>query len=104
MSVSVEFEHAIGLNVQTKNGLCYHPNGQHYIYSSGGNIVIGDLTNPNSQEFLRKHDDSVTCLRLSNSGNLIGSGQQGVNSNVYVWDFNTKEILLTLEEHDNRVQ
>lgn len=104
MSISVEFEHAIGLNVQTKHGLLYHPDGQHYIYSSGGNILIGDLTNPNSQEFLRKHDDLVTCLSLSKSGNLIGSGQLGVNSNVYVWNFITREILLVLEEHDHMVQ
>lgn len=104
MPISVEFEHAIGLNVQTKNGLLYHPNGHNYIYSSGGNIVMCDLTNPNSQEFFRKHDDLITCLRLSASGNYIASGQQGNAANVYVWDFHTRKVLLTLEEHDHMVQ
>jgi cilia- and flagella-associated protein 52 len=101
---SVEFEHAIGLNVHAKNGLMYHRNGQNYVYSTGGNIVIGDLLNPNSQEFLRQHDDNITCLRLSPTGSMIASGQRGENSNVYVWDFNERRVLLTLEEHDHMVQ
>ena len=104
MSVSVEFEHAIGQNAQTKNGLLYHPNGQNFIYSAGGNIVVGDLTDPNKQDFLRQHDDLITCLCMSNSGNLIGSGQLGENSNAYVWDFSRKTVILTLEEHDHMVQ
>ena len=104
MSVAVVFEHAIGLNIQTKKGLLYHPNSQNYIYSIGGNIIIGDLTNPNSQEFLRKHDDLITCLQLSPTGNFLASGQLGNNSNVHVWDFNTQKVILTLEEHDKFVQ
>lgn len=104
MSETIEFEHAIGLNINTKNGLLYHNNGENYIYSCGGNILVADLTNPNSQEFFRKHDDQITCLRLSPSGNLLASGQLGENSNVYVWDFNSKKVILTLEEHDHMVQ
>jgi WD40 repeat protein len=41
---------------------------------------------------------------LSPTGSLIASGQRGENSNVYVWNFNDRRVILTLEEHDNMVQ
>ena len=104
MSTSVEFDHCIGLNCRTKNGLIYHPNGQNFLYSSGGNIIIGDLTDPNVQHFLRKHDDIITSLALSPSGKYIASGQLGENSNIHVWDFEERRLLMTLEEHDHMVQ
>ena len=101
--MSVEFEHLIGLNT-VPAGVLFHPNGQKYVYSSGANVIIGDLTDSHSQIFFRYHDDFVTSLCLSPSGNLVASGQRGSNSNIYVWDFNTQEVLYCFEEHDHMVQ
>ena len=76
MSASVEFDRFIGLNV-LPSGALFHPDGQKYVFSSGGNIVIGDLIDSNQQVFLREHDDFITCLAVSSSGKYLASGQTG---------------------------
>lgn len=103
MSVSLEFEHFIGSNA-IPAGIEFHPNGTNYIVASGGNIVVGDLTNPLVQDFLRKHDDQVTCISLSRTGKYFASGQKGNNSNIHIWDFPSSKLLFSLEEHDHYVQ
>lgn len=100
---AVEFDHFIGINSIPK-GAIFHPNGQNYLFAAGGNIVVGHLTDPHSQEFLRKHDDYITCIALSSQGRFVASGQRGTNSNVVVWDFARREVLFVLEEHDQSVQ
>jgi WD40 repeat protein len=103
MAESVEMEHFIGFN-SILNGAIFHPNGQKYVFSNGANLIIGDLIDTHSQEFLRNHDDSVTCVALSPSGRLIASGQKGDNADVYVWDYNSRKAIYKFEEHDNMVQ
>jgi WD40 repeat protein len=103
MSASLEFEHFVGINA-IPSGARFHPNGNDYVYAAGGNVIIGDLTDPHKQEFLRAHNDYVTCLAVSKSGNFLASGQRGDDSNVYVWDVERKAILYTLEDHDVLVQ
>lgn len=99
MSVSIELDHSIGNNA-IPNCLAYHPNKENYIYSQGWSVGIGSLTDIHSQEFLRQHDDSVTCLALSSSGNLIASGQKGDNADIIVWAFAQKQAIFSFEEHD----
>lgn len=101
--MSVEFEHFIGLNTVPKSSI-FHPNGQNYIFSSGGNLIIGDLVDGHSQEFLRRHDDTITCIAVSSSGTLLASGQKGENSDIYVWDFATRQVIHHFEEHDVSIQ
>jgi WD40 repeat protein len=103
MSESIEFEHFIGCNA-IPGGIAFHPNGKNYVIAAGGSVLIGDLTNPQCQDFLRKHDNQVTCIALSPNGNYIASGQKGENSNIYIWDFITSKILHSFEEHDHMVQ
>ena len=101
MAASIEFDHSMGFNVLPA---IFHPNGQNFVYSSGGNIVIGDLMDAHSQVFLRKHDDVITCLTVSVSGKYIASGQGGEHPDIYVWDFETREVLHRFEEHDYKVE
>lgn len=101
--MSVEFEHFVGLNTIPK-AVLYHPNGQNYVYASGANLVIGDVGDPHSQIFLKKHDDNVSAITISPHGSFIASGQSGDNSNIYVWDFITREIIFSFEEHDFMIQ
>eukprot|EP01041_Mallomonas_annulata_P006524 gene6524-13197_t len=103
MPTSVEFDHSIGFT-PVPGGLHFHPNGREYIYCAGGSVMVASLTDPREQEFLRKHDAVLTACRLSPSGNYIASGQGGDNSNVYVWNYSTREIIYSLEEHDHQVQ
>ena len=102
-STILEFDHFIGFNT-IPNGVKFHPNNMNYIYASGGNIVIADLIDPHIQHILRKHDDYITVLELSKSGELIASGQRGNNSNIIIWSFQTHEILFIFEEFDVSVQ
>lgn len=101
--VAIEFEHFLGFN-SNSTSVCFHPNGRNYVYSSGGYVVIADLTDPHAQTFLKGHDDLVTCLALSPSGKFVVSGQKGTNANVIVWEFESRIVVYSLEEHDFCVQ
>ena len=103
MALSVEFDHSIGLSL-VPGGLCFHPDGEDYLFCAGGNVIVAKLTDPHEQHFLRRHDDYITTLALSPLGNLIASGQRGHNSNVYVWNFATKDVIFSLEEHDSSIK
>jgi WD40 repeat protein len=103
MSASIELDHSIGNNA-ISNCLCYHPNKENYIYGSGWSVGIGSLTDIHSQEFLRQHDDAVTCIALSSSGALIASGQKGRNADIVVWAFDQKQAIFSFEEHDYGVK
>lgn len=70
----MELEHAIGYSGRIVRSVHLHPNGKDFIYISGGCIVVSDLTDPHNQHFLRGHDDQVTCLAVSNKGELVASG------------------------------
>ena len=65
--------------------------------------MICDLNDPSNQIFLRGHDDDIVTIALSKPGNLIASGQVGINSDVCVWDFKSRKLLYRLAEHDHGV-
>eukprot|EP00966_Prymnesium_polylepis_P150362 3473112-Prymnesium_polylepis.2 len=101
--MALELEHMIGFNGNANSPLHVHPNGNDILYAQGGCIVIADMRDPHKQSFLRGHDDTVTCLTLSPSGKWVVSGQNGDNSDVIVWDFETKAEVYRFQEHDNGV-
>jgi WD40 repeat protein len=59
---------------------------------------------PHDQYFLSGHDGPITCMAMSKSGRYFASGQNGENSDVLVWDFETKKMLFRLSEHDYGVK
>ena len=99
----IQLEHGMGYNGLTKNSLILHPNLVDYIYIAGGVIVIAEMNDPNKQKLLRGHDDVVTCISLSHNGELLASGQRGKNSDIFVWNYQTGNIIYTLSEHDYEV-
>ena len=66
-------------------------------------MVVGNLNDPHNQSFLSAHDDLITCCSISNGGGLVASGQKGDNSDILIWDYNTKKALFRLSEHDHEV-
>ena len=40
---------------------------------------------------------------MSNSGNFLASGQKGENSDIVIWDYNSKQAIFRLSEHDHEV-
>lgn len=99
VNATMELDHAIGFNGRILDSLHFHPDQQHYVHVAGGTVVIADLAHTHKQQFLRGHDDVITCLSLSPSGKYIASGQKGKNADVIVWDFETGQIVFRLQEH-----
>ena len=96
----MELEHAIGFCGRTANGLHVHPDGEILVYAQGGCVLIASLKDAHAQTFLRGHENMVTCLDMSASGALIASGECGDNSDVVVWDYETRVEKFRLQEHD----
>lgn len=98
---SMELEHAIGFSGNVASGSVHvHPSGDYIVYALGGNVVVASLRDAHHQHFLRGHDDHVSCVSLSKSGRYIVSGQHGENSDVLIWDFDSRQIMYRLQEHD----
>ena len=55
------------------------------------------------QTFLRGHDNQITCMSVSRSGNLIATGQRGDNADVIIWDYQTRSLKHRLNSHDHCV-
>lgn len=71
-------EHSIGYNGRYLNTLHYHPSDTDMlIYSNGGLLVLESLKDKHKQEFLRGHDMEISCIAVSNQGNLLATGQLG---------------------------
>ena len=98
----IELEHHIGQSILSQ-GIAMHPSGD-YLYAAGANILSASLENQSRQRLCRFiHDSPITCLAVSPSGRYVASAQSGDESNVYVWDYATEEVIYVLEEHDHSV-
>lgn len=71
----VELDHSIGFSGKINNSVFLHPNSSNFVSIAGCSVVVGDLTDPHSQHFLTAHDDTITCVAVSNQGHLIASGK-----------------------------
>jgi len=56
----------------------YHPyDKDSLIYNIGGLLVIENIQDKHQQQFLRGHDMEISAIAISNSGDLIATGQLG---------------------------
>lgn len=100
----MELEHAVGFAGMVRCGsLHVHPEGDKIVYSQGACVIISSLKDGHDQSFLRGHDDRISCLTLSKSGQYIISGQWGENSDVVVWSYATRREIRRFQEHDGGV-
>ena len=100
----LEVEHMIGYNGHYRNTLVFHPHEPNaFLMPLGATLVIGDLTDPHQQHFLRGHDAEISAVAISRSGHLVASGQQGSRrtkaheSPVIVWDYVNRSELYQLD-------
>mgnify|MGYP003771171221 CR=1 FL=1 len=114
MQDPLELEHVIGYTGVRLHTLVTHPTEKNcIIYPIGSVVVVADLQDPyvlffwlisfsHNQQFLRGHDEEISAICISPSGNLIASGQLGSTkikgniATVCVWDFKSKKCLLQL--------
>mmetsp|Transcript_51285 Transcript_51285/g.111311 ORF Transcript_51285/g.111311 Transcript_51285/m.111311 type:complete len:613 (+) Transcript_51285:37-1875(+) len=101
--MSVDLEHAIGCNVEFRDISHLHPNGTHYVKAAGGVVILGSLQDPHEQEFLQGHDDFITCLAISRSGEMAASGQQGENADVILWNLRSRSQMYCFQEQDHGI-
>ena len=74
----VEMDHSLGYNGKYPDTVKFHPTMENtLVYNIGGLLVIENLTDKNNQEFLRGHDMEISAIAVSNSGNIIATGQKG---------------------------
>jgi len=104
-------EHMMGFNGEKPGAVQFHPTHHNVMIAyTGCLVVISNVDDPHKQEFLRGHNEAITCLAISPSGNLIASGQTSTtrvpNSEaiVIVWDFKTREALYRLMELHDGIQ
>jgi len=104
----LELEHMMGFDGASGGSVQYHPKDPAVMISfTGCLLVISDVNDPHQQEFLRGHNEAISCLALSPSGAMIASGQTSTtrvpNSEamVIVWDYASRQPLYRLMElHD----
>lgn len=101
--MALELEHAIGGNVSFRNTSHLCPNGQEYAKAVGGVVIVGLLSDPHQQEFLRGHDDFITCVAVTKNGLFCASGQQGKNADVILWDLASKQQIFCFQEQDHGI-
>ena len=89
---SLELRAVIGFRGQVKNGLILHPDNEHLVFPLGCTIVVRNIIQ-RTQHFLQGHDNTISCLAVSNDGRMLASGQethQGFNADIIIWDFEEK--------------
>jgi len=85
----LELEGVIGFSGNIRHSLILHPDDTHIIYPLGSTIVVKNVENTDDQSFLQGHSDRVTCIAISNDGNLLASGQithMGYLAEIIMWD------------------
>jgi len=101
MQKELELAAVIGFKGTVVQGLILHPDNEHLIFPLGCTIVVRNLIK-RSQTFLQGHDNQVSCVSASPSGNLLASGQQtfmGFPADVIIWDFHGRKELHRLTLH-----
>ena len=101
----LELEHMIGYTGQGAQSIQYHPTERDTLVGYIGRLVlIANVHDKHQQEFLHGHNEEVTSLAMSPSGNLIASGQgssrcvPNSEAMVIVWDWKTRQSIYRLIE------
>lgn len=100
----LELKSVIGFGGKVPNGLIYHPDGIHMIYSLGSTVVVKN-TRINKQAFLNGHSHQVSCLALSHDGTKLASGQvthMGFVADIIVWDFSVAAAMASSDVSEGK--
>lgn len=101
MEQELELQAVIGFKGTVVQGLILHPDNEHLIFPLGCTVVVRNLLQ-RTQTFLQGHDNQVNCITVSQSGDLLASGQKtfmGFPADVIIWDFKNRTELHRLSLH-----
>lgn len=97
----IEMEHCIAYSGCVRNSIYCHPQiPNKMVYVAGSSTILADMDDYHDQVFFRGHDDLISSIAYSISGNIFATGQYGVNADVLVWDVQTNQIVYRFCEHD----
>ncbi|CAD7968475.1 unnamed protein product [Amoebophrya sp. A120] len=105
-SDALELQAVIGFKGTVPSGLVLHPDNEHLIFPLGCTVVVRNVIQ-RTQSFLQGHDNDVNCITVSQSGDLMASGQctfMGFNADIIVWDFNQRKERYRLNLHKVEVK
>jgi len=106
MEKELELAAVIGFKGTVVQGLVLHPDNEHLIFPLGCAVIVRNLIQ-RTQSFLQGHDNQVSCVCASSSGNLLASGQRtfmGFPADVIIWDFHARKEIHRLTLHKVAVQ
>ena len=106
LEMELELGAVIGFTGQVVQGLVLHPDNEHLIYPLGSTIVVRHVVS-RVQSFLRGHDQRVSCISISNTGNYLASGQQthmGFQAEIIIWNFYAKTPFQRMKLHKVMIQ
>jgi hypothetical protein len=82
----LDFDSAIGFNTAIACPVQTMPDGQHFIYAAGCNVIINSIARPRENQRFLQGNDTVSCFTPSPSGSLIAVGQTGNQApDILVW-------------------
>jgi len=105
---SLELESVIGFAGNVSGGLILHNDDSHILYALGSTVVVKHLLK-NEQYFLQcgSSQTAVSCLKLSNDGKLLATGQKthaGFPASVWIWDLESRKVLHKLDLYKTKIQ
>mmetsp|Transcript_19688 Transcript_19688/g.49432 ORF Transcript_19688/g.49432 Transcript_19688/m.49432 type:complete len:624 (+) Transcript_19688:134-2005(+) len=103
---ALELQAVIGFKGTVPGGLVLHPDNEHLIFPLGCTVVVRNVIQ-RAQSFLQGHDNDVSCITISPSGQLMASGQStfmGFTADIIVWDFYQRKERYRLNLHKVEVK
>lgn len=97
----LELQAVIGFRGTVPSALILHPDQEHLVFPLGCTVVLRNLLRK-TQSFLQGHDNQVNCITVSQSGDLIASGQKtfmGFPADIIIWSFHKRVELHRLCLH-----
>ncbi|CAD8070532.1 unnamed protein product [Paramecium sonneborni] len=106
MLSELEIQAVIGFTGRITQGLILHPDNEHIIYPLGSTIVVRHIIS-RAQTFLRGHDNQISVITVSRSGDYVASGQRtymGFQADIIIWDFKERSMIHRLKLHKVLIQ
>ena len=103
-AVSLALEYVYGYRSQDmRNNVSYTNNNNNIVFISSTIGVVMNCDN-HSQKFYQHHTDRITAFAVSKIGNIIATGQMGVNPFISIWNTLTCETLAIMpDKHISQV-
>ncbi|GFS76296.1 cilia- and flagella-associated protein 52 [Trichonephila clavipes] len=89
-----------------RNGLVFHCDKKHIIYSIGQTVIVKDIATGKEYRYCG-HSNTVSCVAVSKDGTLLASGQEnfmGYKADVIIWNFQEKRIYGSHSIHRVKVE